>query len=380
MAITLTEAPFFIVGQERSGTTLLMVMLGCHPRIAVPEVSWWYPRFRGYLHTYGDLAREENFRTLASEMIFGLPVPFWGMPANPRTIVDEVMGEARERSFAGVFCAMMERYARWAGNRPRWGEKTPNNLFFVREIREDFPNAKIMCVTRDGRDVCAEFLQSGIAPSNIFCAAECWSFAQAEARELAGVLGAGAWLDVRYEELARTPETTLRRVCAFLGEDYETGMLRFYESPIARARSVKRDHTALGHPVSDRYIGVHRELLSLREQRIFAAVAGKVMAEAGYALDVEPLEVMEEDARYYRERGGRTQAALLDGPDGRIAWESYHDWLIDRREERRKRGIWHDDGRPRPFPAGHPHEGHITGQRAPRQWKEHFGIKRRYDR
>ncbi len=56
MAITLTERPIFIVGQERSGTTLLMVMLGCHPRIAVPEAAWWYPRFRGYLHTYGKLA------------------------------------------------------------------------------------------------------------------------------------------------------------------------------------------------------------------------------------------------------------------------------------------------------------------------------------
>lgn len=48
MPITLAESLIFIVGQERSGTTLLMAMLGCHPRIAVPEVAWWYPRFRPY--------------------------------------------------------------------------------------------------------------------------------------------------------------------------------------------------------------------------------------------------------------------------------------------------------------------------------------------
>ena len=82
------DAPFFIIGSERSGTTLLMALLGHHPRIAVPEVTWYYPRFSAYLHTYGDLNAAENFRTLVSEMAFGLKTPFFGLPWNPRTIVD----------------------------------------------------------------------------------------------------------------------------------------------------------------------------------------------------------------------------------------------------------------------------------------------------
>lgn len=52
---------------------------------------WYYPRFYPYLHTYGDLSVEANFRTLAQEMVFGLKTPFWGMKVNPRTIVDEVI-------------------------------------------------------------------------------------------------------------------------------------------------------------------------------------------------------------------------------------------------------------------------------------------------
>lgn len=378
MPITLTESPIFIVGQERSGTTLLMAMLGCHPKIAVPEVSWWYPRFRPYLYTYGDLQRDDNFRTLASEMIFGLKPKFWGMPENPRTIVDEVVRDARERSFAGIYCAMIERYALWAGNKPRWGEKTPNNLFFVREILDDFPNAKLICVTRDGRDACAEFLQSGFGPTNIFCAAECWREGQREALRLPRHLDPDTWLDVRYEELVRDPESTLKRVCGYLNEDYSDQMLKFFDSPIARARSKRRDHKALGQPVSTRYIGVYKELLSLREQGIFTFVAGKELVEAGYNLDIEPIEVGEEDALLYRELDGRIRAAMLDAPDGRITWESYNDWLADQREERQKRGIWSDDGNPKPYPAGHPYEGHIVGERAPRKWKRHFGIKRRY--
>ena len=134
MPLSLKERPVIMIGAERSGTTLVMAMLGCHPRIAVPEVVWYYPRFRPYLHTYGDLSKEQNFRTLAEEMVFGLKTPFWGMKVNPRTIVDEILADLKERSFTGIYCAMHERYARSVGNKPRWGEKTPHNLFFVKEI------------------------------------------------------------------------------------------------------------------------------------------------------------------------------------------------------------------------------------------------------
>src|SRR3954467_7857623 len=105
MPLSLKEKPVIMIGAERSGTTLVMAMLGCHPRIAVPEVVWYYPRFRPYLHTYGDLARDEHFRTLIDEMASGLKTPFWGMKVNPRTVVDEIFAAARERSFAGVYCA-----------------------------------------------------------------------------------------------------------------------------------------------------------------------------------------------------------------------------------------------------------------------------------
>lgn len=44
-------SPFFIVGSERSGTTLLMAIVGHHSRLAVPEVAGDYPRFRAFLHT-----------------------------------------------------------------------------------------------------------------------------------------------------------------------------------------------------------------------------------------------------------------------------------------------------------------------------------------
>lgn len=377
MPVKVKEKPIFIVGQERSGTTMLMAMLGGHPRIAVPEVAWWYPRFRGYLHTYGDLSKRENLRVLADEMIFALRNPLWDMPANPRTIVDEILSELKEPSFAGIYCAMLERYARWVG-KPRWGEKTPNNIFFVKEIKEDIPDAQFICLTRDGRDMSADALQSDFGPTNIFCAAECWKLGQETAQHWRKNLSSNDWLDVKYEALAREPEKTLRAVCDFLGEKYDAAMLGFYKSDIAQARGELRDHRPLAQPVSTRYIGIYKELLSLRDQRIYATVAGKVHREEGYDLDVEPIEISEDEAKRYRQLDGCYRAAGLMMPGGRLVLESYNDWLIDQREARRKKGIWKESDIPPDGVARNPHEDHIVGMRAPREWKERLSIKRQY--
>jgi len=380
MAIMLKEKPIFILGVHRSGTTMLMMMLGNHPRIAVPEVLWYYQRFRPYTYTYGDLSKEENFRTLAEEMVSGFNLSSFGMKVNPGIIVDEIIPEVREQSFAGIYCALLDRFAREAGNKPRWGEKSPNNVFFIKQIKEDFPNAQFVYLTRDGRDNCAQTLQSPFGPTNIFCTAEQWKMFQNAAKPWRDKLSSSEWLDIKYETLVREPETTLNTICDFLGEDYHPAMLEFYKSDIARRRAQSKAHQPIGEPVTDKYIGIYKEFLSLREQRIFAAVAGKEQEEAGYNLDVGPVEITEEEAALYRELDGRTRAAVMDAPGGAIVRDSYIEWLIDQREERKSRGIWNDADVPREYPIGDPEEEHIMGKGAWKKWKDYFCIKRRYQR
>lgn len=380
MPIFLNEKPIIMIGAERSGTTLVMAMLGCHRRIAVPEVVWYYSRFRPYLHTFGDLSKDINFRTLTSEMVHGLKTPYWGMQINPRTIVDEIVESVRERSFAGIYCAMFERYAKETGNKPRWGEKTPYNLFFIGSILEDFPNTQFIFITRDGRDASVDYLESSFGPNNIFCAAEIWAMCQNAVKPWREQLSSSSqWLDLKYERLVREPVEVLKETCEFLGEDYDSTMLEFHTTDLAKARGASRDHKPLGHPVSDRYIGIYRDLLSLRDQRIFAQVAGKELIDAGYELDVDPQVINPEEEAKYREWDARIRAATLDGPEGHIVYESYNDWLIDQREERRRKGVWSEKDAPNIFPIGHPYEELIEGQRAWREWKRHFCVKRQYE-
>jgi hypothetical protein len=369
------NAPFFIVGSERSGTTLLMVMLGAHSRLSVPEVTWYYPRFRAYLHTYGDLQAQGNFRTLVSEMALGLKTPCFGLPVNPRTWIDQLIGRAEAPTFAGAFRALLAYHAEAEG-KPRWGEKTPHNLFYVREILQDFPDAKFLNLVRDGRDVAVEQLRSAFGPRNAYTAARIWKRTQEAAAAARKSVPASQWLDVRYEDLAADPGGILRGVTAFLGEAYEPALLEYHRGTIAERRGRTRDHRPLGGPVSTEFTGHYRRYLSAYDQEVFAAVAGEALREAGYGDIAPPAAISPADAALWDEHDQRIRAATLDAPEGHLVYESYNDWLADQREERRRRGIWHGE-----TPANGPdwEAEFLSGQRAPLYWKRRFAIPRRYE-
>lgn len=378
MSVKLKERPIFIIGYERSGTTLLMAMLGCHPRLAIPEVGWLFPRIYPWRYTYGDLSDDSNFRTMADEMLFGLNQPFWGMSLNPITAVDEIISMAPERSFAGIYTAMHQRYAKEFSDKPRWGHKTPNNLYFVPQILENFPNAQFIFITRDGRDASVTSIESAFGAGNIYGAAYTWDAANRFVEPFREKYDSSTWFDVKYEELVREPIKILKGICDFISETYSPQMLDFHKTPIGVQRGKQRDHAPLGHQVSDKYVGIYKHFLSLRDQQIYATLAGKTHKKAGYELDVEPIEISEKEKALWWEWDGRFRAARLDGPGGHIIFESYRDWLVEQRGLRKRKGIWSDADVTNEFPAGHPDEEIVVGYRAWNKWKQHFSIKRQY--
>lgn len=378
MAITLNERPVFIIGYERSGTTLLMAMLGCHPRIGIPEVGWLYPRIYPWRHTYGDLSIDGNLRTMAAEMLFGLNKPLWGMDVNPATIVDEILEMAQEKSFAGIYEAMHRRYLMESGTKTRWGQKTPNNLYFVSQILDCFPKAQFLFIVRDGRDAAVTSLSSAFGAGNIWGAAYTWHKANRFVCKFRETYDSTTWCDVRYEDLCLEPEKTLKRVCDFIGEEFNPSMLDFHKTPIGIARGRQRDHAPLGEPVSGKYIGIYNKHLSVYEQEVYAAIAGQTHKSYGYELDYDPIEISDRELSIMQEWDGRIRAARLDGTGGHIVFESYRDWLEDQRQVRKKKGIWSDADDPQEFPVGDIDEEIIVGYRAWKQWKAHFSIKRRY--
>src|SRR5688572_1144392 len=62
------KVPFFILGAQRSGTTMLRLTLNNHPNIAVPHETAFMTLFYRRLHEYGDLSRAENAARLLDDI------------------------------------------------------------------------------------------------------------------------------------------------------------------------------------------------------------------------------------------------------------------------------------------------------------------------
>lgn len=122
-----------------------------------------------------------------------------------------------------VLDAMLDLYARGRGTR-RCGEKTPQHLMHVRTIVRDFPDAKFLCVVRDGRENALALAAMPWWTGGIRRAARLWRTYAREARRLSAEQGE-RFLIVHYETLVRSPAATLAGVMQFLGETFEPEQL-----------------------------------------------------------------------------------------------------------------------------------------------------------
>jgi Sulfotransferase family len=145
----MAQRPIFVVGYQRSGTTLLQSLLGAHPCIAAPPELHFILRVAYFADYFGDLADDDNLRRALGEAL------------NPPVDIltecgfdeDALFERARsgERTYAGLFAAMLEDYTERNGKQ-RWAEKTPSQR--PDDIYNLFPDALVVHIVRDPRDRC----------------------------------------------------------------------------------------------------------------------------------------------------------------------------------------------------------------------------------
>jgi Sulfotransferase family len=198
--------PAFVVGCQRSGTTLIRLMLDSHPNISCgPETRF-----------LGELARltDEHWPRLS---LYGFPKEYWN------------------EQVARLFGGFQSDYAR-SRNKTRWVDKTPRYALILPFILEVFPRAQIIHVVRDGRAVVASH-KSRFGYWSAVKAVEKWPRYIRAVREISSTLPAEQHLEVHYERLVADPEATMREVLQFLGEDWDPAVLDY--------RSV--EHAVMAH-------------------------------------------------------------------------------------------------------------------------------------
>ncbi|GGS81493.1 sulfotransferase [Planobispora rosea] len=216
-----SDRPIFVIGCPRSGTTMLQLMLHSHPRIGVPPetrfvVPGYYRRF-----VFGDLREEVNRRRLGQWIVTDKDTKFKELKLDgDRFIEDVVAGPPTLGSAIGI---AFRSYAEQFG-KARWGDKRPSYYHYVDILLRLFPDAQFIHLIRDGRDCVASLKEMPWYTKDVFHAVNNWAEAIDFGRRHAKNLPADSYYELRYEDLTRDPETELRGLCGFLGEEYDPAM------------------------------------------------------------------------------------------------------------------------------------------------------------
>ena len=251
-ASTAIAQPVFLVGAERSGTTLLRLMLDHHPRIALlfesdflvtglsedgadPEAA----RYRDWLRH--DRAFQHSGFTIDERLDF-------------RALVNDFLRQKRTRDGKELVGA------------------TVHHRFC--ELWRIWPNARYVYLLRDGRDVSTSVMRMGWA-GNVYVAADHWLAAERQRDQALAHVDPGRWLEVRYEDLILDTRAQLERICAFLRVDYSDQMLDYMHRSTYQAPDPSLCYQWK--------TGVQPRDLQLLEERL-----GERLRERGYALSGHP--------------------------------------------------------------------------------------------
>jgi len=289
--------PFFIIGCGRSGNTLLRKLLVENSYVAIPpELPGLGSTIRKYTQVgntgWGEIVDSlvDRFCQLADVHVQTISPSGDALTYNLldeigidfSLISQELKGcEECDRSLYKIIAAIYESYSMSTyGEIRAWGDKTPWNVFHYERIKKVFPRARYIHMLRDGRDCVASYLDSLGGLMNLDCgnAAYRWRDAVRRADKIKDE-NPGRFIEVRYEELATTPEREVSRIIKFLGLS-ETLHSTIHREMLGDVSAIH--HRNLFQPVSGNSIGRWKASLSANDKKIVRKLLSDDLQSRGY--------------------------------------------------------------------------------------------------
>ena len=279
------SSPIFIVGTNRSGTTLLRLMLNAHSRIAIPEEATYFQSQYDGVPTEqwrAPALSSAAYRALVEDFVTSTAAihPELDAPA----LIDRILNDG-PHDLRRPYQLTLEAWARTTG-KARWGEKTPGNLFYVDVLQEMFPDAYFLYVVRDPRAGVASMMNAPFfADDVVFNAMSRQKHAEVGLRLLQTHVAPDHWMTIRYEDLTNRPEDTLLGICALIGEDYEPAMLQYHRTAATymKEEAASSFNATATRPVTTARIDAWRDQLSARDVAVIEAICADEMARYGYS-------------------------------------------------------------------------------------------------
>jgi hypothetical protein len=301
------ERPIIVCGCPRSGTTLLQLMLHAHPRLAIPPETRFVLEGYQARREFGDLAQEANRRRLADWITNRPRSRFVDLGLDAEDVHAEIV--AGPGTLGAALATVFRAYARRFG-KARWGDKRPAYVFNLAVLTRLFPDAQFVQVIRDGRDCVASLKRMPWFHGGVPGAVSAWAQAVDQGRWATRTLGPDSYLEVRYEELVADPPAQLRRLCGFLGEEYDPAMAEPAHVADVAVPGHKTWHERTHQPVDTGRVGSWARRLEPDEIALCEAALGGRLVANGYQLSGAPRPALAERLRYERMHGRHRLAPL----------------------------------------------------------------------
>lgn len=243
-----TARPVFICGQERSGTSALLLAMSRHPSLfGVPDV------YETFIFRYARDLLGESPRKMQQGYLRG-PEHLAALQAAIVRLGEGDAAKLEEDDLVRAFFAYAAE-AVYGGRRPL--EKTPSHVHFLPRLFGVFPQARVLACVREPTEVVDSYRRRLVREQAAGKPAEAWSWLEQDnkqmikqfrridraLREAAGQFP-GQVFQVPYAWLTADPPAALHAICDFLGEPFDTAMLA--PKKVARERGDAR----LGEPIS----------------------------------------------------------------------------------------------------------------------------------
>jgi Sulfotransferase family len=272
----------FVLGCGRSGTKLLYHTLLSAGGFAVYHAESNAFNLLGL--RFGNLARQRNRRRLLDEYYTSKLFHRTGL--GPKDIDECVMNNCRN---AGDFLRIvMEAIARKQGVE-RWAETTPLHLLYIPLIKMLIPEALVVHIIRDGRDVTASLNRIGwIRPlpwdrnRAFLVPAIYWRWVVSRGRRYGRALGAD-YMEVHYEDLVQNPRETLANIGQFIEHnlDYD----RIQQVALGAVHNPNSSFRGDGKETEAATIGRWKRMFTVTEVRDVEWSLGNLLVDTGYTLE-----------------------------------------------------------------------------------------------
>ena len=253
-------SPIFIMGTQRSGTTLLTQILSAHPSIFIQNE-------------------------------LDLPKIFQGA-SSPEEIIENIKKQLfveTGQSLEQVLSSKVE---------PIWGLKDPQLTEYIPQLRKFLPLSKFIIIVRDGRGVTNSYMENkwGLG-TNAYFGAQRWL---REVKEQLDFMDESPnnFFFVRYEDIIDNLELSLKNICQFLDKEFSEDVLN-YDKKTSNYKQQRENVHTFKQPdkkLSEKW----KKKLSNFEINVVEHVTGDLLEQLNYKLVGEKIKLSTWQLLYFK--------------------------------------------------------------------------------